>query len=295
MNQPDPQQVEMIPIDAIHMVNPRGRGRRKFQEIVDNIARLGLKKPIIVVRRNTRDGEPAYDLVCGQGRIEAFQALGQTEVPALVVDVRKEDLLLMSLAENLARRRHSAIELAKEIGALRERGYSFKEIAKKTDLTAEYVRGVCRLLKHGEERLLRAVESGQIPVNIAITISSTDDRELQRVLAEAYESKSLRGKELLRARRLIEDRRNHGKALGSRRNGKAPGSAEQLLQTYHRETNRQRYTIAKAKTCETKLLFVVNALKSMLRNREFVAILRAEKLDTLPQYLAEQLKEENAP
>ena len=64
-------QVKMIPIDQINVLNPRSRGRAKFQQIVRNIEHLGLKKPICVALHPGQNGTPSYDLVCGQGRIEA--------------------------------------------------------------------------------------------------------------------------------------------------------------------------------------------------------------------------------
>jgi ParB family chromosome partitioning protein len=130
------------------------------------------------------------------------------------VNVTRENLLLMSLAENLARKRYTAVELAKEIGAMKDRGHDYSEIARKTDLNVEYVKGIIRLLNKGERGLLAAVEGGHIPITIAITIASSGDAAVQRALAEAYESKSLRGKALLKARNLIEQRRRHGKEAG---------------------------------------------------------------------------------
>ena len=44
----------------------------------------------------------------------------------------------MSLAENLARKRYTAVELAREISALKDRGYDYHEIACKTDLDVNY-------------------------------------------------------------------------------------------------------------------------------------------------------------
>jgi len=85
--------VAMIPIGLIDVVNPRIRNKRLFKEIVDNIAELGLKRPITVTRREHPEGA-RYDLVCGQGRLEAFQILGQDEIPALVVDADHEDCLV---------------------------------------------------------------------------------------------------------------------------------------------------------------------------------------------------------
>ena len=116
------QRVEMIPINRITVVNPRLRNKKVFKEIVGNIAEIGLKRPITVTRR-AEAGGPYYDLVCGQGRLEAFKALGQKEVPALVVSADQEDCLVASLVENCARRQHRAIDLLQDIGGLKQRGY----------------------------------------------------------------------------------------------------------------------------------------------------------------------------
>lgn len=110
--------IAMISVSEITVLNPRARNKRVFQELVTSIANLGLKRPITVSRR--ADG--GYDLVCGQGRLEAFLALGQPTIPAVVLEVSEEDCFVMSLVENLARRQHSPLELVREIGALKGRG-----------------------------------------------------------------------------------------------------------------------------------------------------------------------------
>ncbi|MEO1979342.1 MAG: plasmid partitioning protein RepB C-terminal domain-containing protein [Fuerstiella sp.] len=286
------QLVHMIPVDQITVLNPRLRGNHKFKQIVDNIAKLGLKRPITVARNDDDSVETDYVLVCGQGRLEAFMALGETNIPAFVINGQKEASLLMSLVENLARRQHSAVELVKEIRILSDRDYSFSQIAEKTDLAKSYVQGILKLLKKGEDRLVRAVETGQIPLTIAMTISRSDDKAIQKALADAYESNDLRGKQLLSARRLIEKRRLNGKS-GHTQAAKVEKkvSTDDLLRTYQQETLRQRMVIQKAKICETRLLFAVSALKQLLGDDNFVNVLRAESLDTLPQYLSTQTGE----
>ena len=142
-------EVKMVPVDAITALNPRARNRRVFHELITSIAHLGLKKPITVSRR---EGEPGYDLVCGQGRLEAFIALGQSEIPAIVIEASEEDCYVMSLVENLGRRHPGSLELMREIGALKERGYNNAEVAAKTDFTADYIAAIFYLLEHGEER-----------------------------------------------------------------------------------------------------------------------------------------------
>ena len=118
------QRVHMIPVNQITVLNPRLRGKIKFKQIVDNIAKLGLKRPVTVARNYENTEETEYFLVCGQGRLEAYMVLGQKEIPAFVINGTKEDFLLMSLAENLARRQHSPVELVTEIRNLKLVFYS---------------------------------------------------------------------------------------------------------------------------------------------------------------------------
>ena len=108
-------EIKLIPIDRIRILNPRHRDLKKFDVIVQSIKNLGLKKPIQVSLRSAQEAaELEYDLVCGQGRIQAYIALGHKEIPAVVVDVSKEDRLLRSLVENMARRHHAPLALIRE-------------------------------------------------------------------------------------------------------------------------------------------------------------------------------------
>lgn len=288
--------VRMIPIKQIQVMNPRERGKKKFAQIVANIGALGLKKPVTVTHVEGTNGDARYELVCGQGRLEAYIQLGQEVIPAILVTGPREELNLMSLAENLARRSHSTVEMVREISSLRERGYKNAEIAQKIDLDVTYVNGVLKLLARGEDRLLQAVEKGQLPVSIAITIATSDDKAVQRALQDAYEKHDLRGKSLLRARRLIETRRTKGKRPrgGPRKPSEKPVSTENLLKTFQQETIRQKMVVQKAKICETRLMFAVSALKQLFQDDHFVTLLRAEGLDSLPQYLASRINDDEA-
>src|SRR5262249_39621385 len=139
------QRVELIPIEHIVVINPRVRNKKTFKEIVGNIAEIGLKKPITVTRRDDSEN-PRFDLVWGQERLDAYRALRQKQIPPLVIEAHTENCLVMSLVENLARRQHRAIDLLHDIQGMNRRGYSAADIARKTGLTIEYVRGVLRLL-----------------------------------------------------------------------------------------------------------------------------------------------------
>ena len=281
--------VEMIPVDQIAVINPRIRSRKIFRQIVDSISKVGLKKPITVSRHDNGDDEAPYKLVCGQGRLEAFISLGEREIPAIVVDVTEEDSLIMSLVENLARRQHRPLELLHDIGELGKRGYSDKEIAAKTGLSYEYVHSIRHLLEEGEERLLTAVETGQIPVSVAIDIAEADEDGVQEALAHAYQNGLLRGKKLLIAKRLVERRQKAGKSVHRRGPGATRQriSSEALVHAYEKEADRQRLMIRKAEIAQNRLLFVVEAMRRLLADENFLTLLRAEGLATMPRPLAD--------
>lgn len=281
--------VRDIPVAAVTVLNPRSRNKRVFQELVTSIANLGLKRPITVSARP--DG--GYDLICGQGRLEAFIALGQAEIPALVTEASEEDCFVMSLVENLARRQHRPLELVREIGALKDRGYSTQEIATKTDFSPEYIWAICFLLDNGEERLIAAVERGVIPHSVAMEIAKAGERDVQEALAEAYERKALPGNQVIAIRRIIEQRKTSGKAgrSGAREGGapRARVTADVLVRAYRKETDRQKLLVKKAALTQSRLVFVVNALRRLLDDDHFVTLLRAEAMHTLPRPLAERL------
>lgn len=283
----DETEVQMVPVDAITVQNPRARNKRIFNELVTSIAHLGLKKPITVSQRPDGLG---YDLVCGQGRLEAFMALGEKAIPAVVIEASEEDCYVMSLVENLARRQHSSMELMQEIGALRERGYSTTEIATKTDFSPEYVWAICYLLDHGEKRLISAIERGVMPYTIAMNIAQAKDAEVQQALADAYERKMLPGNQILTIRAIIEERNAKGKSLqssGGSRTKKV--TADALVRAYRKETERQKLMVKKATVTQNRLIFVVNALRHLLADEHFVTLLRAESMHTMPRPLMERL------
>ncbi len=287
------EKIEMIPIELIDVLNPRARNKKIFQEIVSNIADIGLKRPITVAHREDTD-ERRYSLVCGEGRLEAYHALGQQHIPAIVIEANTEDCMVMSLVENLARRQHRSIDLLHDIEGLRGRGYNDSEIASKTGLTVEYVKAVLRLLKGGEHRLLRAVEANQIPVSIAVEIAAASDAETQTILQQAYEKKLLRGHKLIAARRLIEQRQRRGKGLkigktvAKRR--ERPLSSTALIRAYQEDVDRKRLLIKKAATTRNRLVFVTEALKKLFGDENFVTLLRAEGLSTLPGNIAARIQ-----
>ncbi|UWF58494.1 plasmid partitioning protein RepB C-terminal domain-containing protein [Brucella sp. 2716] len=286
-----PNRIEMIPISRITVLNPRARNKRQHREIVNNIEAIGLKRPI-TVSRHDGPGGTRYDLVCGEGRLEAFQMLGQTEIPAVVIEANENECLVMSLVENIARRVQRPIDLMREIGALRSRGFNDAAIARKIGVGASWVNMIASLLERGEERLVAAVETGLIPITLAMEISKAESEEAQNLLLDAYETGQLRGKKLAAVRRMLDMRMQSQRkgALPVSRLGKKGFSrrltANALMQVYQREAEKQRLLVKKSDFAQTRLLFIVEALKELLTDESFVNLLRAEGLASMPKALA---------
>lgn len=140
--------------------------------------------------------------------------------------------------------------------------------------------------------MLGAVENGHIPVTVATQIATADEAGLQKILCEGYENKTLRGNKLLRVRRIIELRKIKGKRFsqGVHRKHEHLQSAEALVRAYREEADRQKLLIKRSWLTANQLLFIASALKSFFRDENFITLLRAEGLITLPAYMAERIQ-----
>ena len=288
-----PVNLQMVPVAMIDVLNTRERNRKVFQEIVGNIKSIGIKKPITVTPRAQPDGNTRFLLVCGEGRLNALKELGEEAIPAVVVAVADEEAYLMGLVENVARRRYRPIELFSGIAQLLAAGYETKAIAAKTGLTLKYVQGVTTLMQRGEERLLVGVSRGDIPLNAAMAIigAADDDRAVQSALQEAYDAGTLRGRQLTAARRVIDRRKALGRSVAKNaRRGNEELTTSNLVRTYQNEVERQRLIVRKAEATQQRLMFVISALRRLMSDENFINLLRAEGLDTLPKNLADLMR-----
>jgi ParB family chromosome partitioning protein len=279
--------IESIPISEIRVVNPRARNKQTFQLIVTNIGTVGLKKPITVGRRSREADGTQYDLVCGQGRLEAILALGGTHIPAIIKDATLKERYLMSLVENIARKCPPHSALVREVHRLRGQGCKNAEIAAKLGLGKTYIDGILRLLRCGEDRLVSQVVAGTVPLNVAITIATAGTPEVQRALNDAYEKGDLRGKKLIAVQRLIAQR------SARERNPSTVSVPEQppkdLVKEYEIQTRRQRNLLKRAALVQQRLAFVTMALKSLFTDERLRRLLRTEGLDSMPEQLASRL------
>lgn len=283
-----------IPVNQIDVLNTRKRNESIYADIEENIKTVGLKKPITVTPRKNEAGDERFLLVCGEGRLRAFRALGEQTIPAQVIRVTDEDALIMSLAENIGRRHYRPLELFAAITRMREQGHSSSSIAKKTGLSATYVSGVQALLHDGEERVLAAVEAGKIPLHAALKIvagkSKGEARDIKEALLEALEAGQLKPADIAEAKKVAQRRAEAGKGLDrpfARKSTSVTSSS--IVRTYREQVAKQQLMVRNADITQKRLLFIVGALSQFFAEEHFTTILRAEGLETLPQYLADRI------
>lgn len=282
--------IALISIEDIHILNPRVRNQIIAEEIRQNIRSIGLKRPITVAPRKDSKNGKKYDLVCGQGRIEAYIAAGEMEIPAVIREVSEEDAHIMSLVENIARRNNSALELLQSIKYLKGQGYADDAIAAKTNLGKDYIRGIIRLLEEGEEYLVSAVEKGRIPLYQALNIAAEDDAAVQTALTEAYESGALTGKKLVIVQKIISRRKHYGKGLSAPPREKANLSAEDLIAAYENGAREKKRLLAQSNYIKDVLDYTAMALRQLLNDVHFTNQLKAVGMNEIPLHVTDLLK-----
>lgn len=284
------QQVVSIPIAEIRIANPRTRNRIKWQLVVQSIATVGLKRPITVAMRPGSDSDgKRYDLVCGQGRMEAFVELGEATIPAIVIQAPEQDRQLMSLVENIARRPALTHAILFEVRVLRERGYKREEIALKLGLDRAYLYGICHLIDKGEDFLVSSVEAGRIPLSVAVEIASGNNHDVSRALSEAYEKGDLRGARISAARRVIIQRLERQRLQGQTQPARRKLTGQALVQEYKQKIREQTALVLKANRTRDRLILLTSAARLLFADENFRTLLKAEGMQNVPAELAGRL------
>ena len=71
-----------------------------------------------------------------------------------------------------------------------------------------------------------------------------------------------------------------------------PVTSDALIRALQRETERQKLMAKRASLTRSRLMFVSTALKHLLADDHFVALMRAEGFHTVPTALAERIGQE---
>jgi ParB family chromosome partitioning protein len=194
-----------IPVESI-VPNPK-QPRQVFDdealdELKASIEQVGFLQPIVV---RELDGD-RYELVMGERRWRAAQALGREIIPAIVRDTRDDAMLRDALLENIHRANLNPLEEAAAYQQLLEEfGATHEELARRIGRSRPQISNTLRLLNL-PAGVQRRVAAGILSAGHARSLLSLESVEEQEGLAHRIvaEGLSVRATEELVALTLAE-------------------------------------------------------------------------------------------
>jgi ParB family transcriptional regulator, chromosome partitioning protein len=279
----DETKIAEVPLCEIDVPNPRKRKRKEFAELTRNISQVGLKRPITINASDKNKLGFGYELVCGEGRLSAYKLLGCKTIPAIILNISKEEQLIRGLVENIARRTPASHELLRDVFQMAKRGHACRHIARTVGLSEAYVRNIQRLLKKGEKKLIESVYKGQVPISTAMIIARTKTSGTQDALVSLYKKGALTSRELKIARQLAEqrlDRENGGQPNWRLTRRKLTTKA--MVKYYQEETQRQLQLIQRAEIAKDNLDILVGGMRVLFADGGFKKTLKSEGVDRVP-------------
>ena len=188
-----------IDTDAIKFFVRRSRSSGAYSRLKESIKQVGLKQPIHVKdisdwsasdRRRPEGGHYKYELICGQGRLQAFQQLGFPRIPAIVLNVAENEIVGRFLAENVMRRKLSWYEKAQLVKRDLEEGTDIDAIKDKYFVTSGQVYKYLRILRQASGKLLSRSEIEKLSMNQAEELTSID-ANTQEIVVEVLKEENL--------------------------------------------------------------------------------------------------------
>ena len=270
---------EEIPVDKIKVINPRNREAEQFDMNVQSIDHVGLMKPIRV-NDKFLDRTEMYELICGEGRLQAHQRLKRPTVLAEVTTCTRKDAYLQSLVENLARTKPGSMSFARELKRLHDEGWDFEKIAGVALKTESYIRDYIRLVEQGEERLVQGVEQGVFPIKFAMQVSASENGHLQNLLMDAFDEGIVTTANFAQARRIITTRSRAGK---EKKKTVEQYTVDQLKQDIAEATKVKVSYVREAKGKESRFLTLLTGINELWQDAVLVSLLQEEKLAERPK------------
>lgn len=169
----------------ITMIGPnREQPRKNFdedslQELADSIKQFGLLQPILV-----QDRKDHYEIIAGERRWRAAKIAGLKEVPVIIRNLTDQEIVEISLIENIQRENLNPIEEAQAFKRLlTEFHLKQDEVAERVSKSRTAVTNSMRLLKLCDE-VQQMVIDEMISTGHARAILSIEDPEEQYLLAQ---------------------------------------------------------------------------------------------------------------
>lgn len=150
-----------------------------LQELADSIKQFGLLQPILVQDRKTH-----YEIIAGERRWRAAKLAGLKEVPVIIRDYTEQEIVEISLIENIQREDLNPIEEAQAYKKLlTEFNLKQDEVAERVSKSRTAVTNSMRLLKLCDE-VQQMIIDDMISTGHARALISIEDPEQQYTIAQ---------------------------------------------------------------------------------------------------------------
>lgn len=150
-----------------------------LQELADSIKQYGIVEPLIVQDRKTY-----YEIIAGERRWRAAKLAGLKEVPVIVRNYTEQEIVEISLIENIQREDLNPIEEAQAYKRLlTEFNLKQDEVAERVSKSRTAVTNSMRLLKLCDE-VQQMIIDDMITTGHARALISIDDPEQQYMIAQ---------------------------------------------------------------------------------------------------------------
>lgn len=187
----------------ITMVEPNRKQPRKnfdedaLQELSDSIKQFGLIQPILV-----QDRKDHYEIIAGERRWRAAKLAGLKEVPVIIRNYSEQEIMEISLIENIQREDLNPIEEAQAYKRLlTEFHLKQDEVAERVSKSRTAVTNSMRLLKLCDE-VQKMVVDDMISTGHARALISIEDPEEQYLIAQKIFDEKLSVREV---EKLVKD------------------------------------------------------------------------------------------
>ena len=168
----------------ISEVEPNRKKKKKnfdedaLLELSESIKQFGIIQPLVVQKR-----KDYYEIIAGERRWRAAKIAGLKEVPVIIKDYTDQEIVEISLIENIQREDLNPIEEAQAFKRLlTEFHLKQDEVAEKVSKSRTAVTNSMRLLKL-DERVQQMVIDDMLSTGHARALLATDDKEQQYSLA----------------------------------------------------------------------------------------------------------------
>ncbi|RTK93986.1 MAG: ParB/RepB/Spo0J family partition protein [Rickettsiales bacterium] len=163
-----------IELIEINTEQPRKHfNQEKIKELADSIISHGLIQPIIVIKQKNEK----YQIVAGERRYRASKIAGLKQVPVIIKDLSKKEILEIALIENIQRQELSAIEEAEGFQVLiDEYGYSQGELSVVVGKSKSHISNLLRL-NNLPDSIKAMVNEGQLSMGHARCLIGIENAE----------------------------------------------------------------------------------------------------------------------